>query len=132
MLEQVHASLNRRSLLANEPFVDAGYTCAELMISTHHDLGITLLGPLRIDHFAQARTGGGFDRAAFVIDWDHQRATCPPGVTSTIWSACTERGRESIVVRFPVTACQACPVRPQCTRSTRTGRPLMLRTRELH
>jgi hypothetical protein len=29
------------------------------------------------------------------------------GVTNTIWSACTERGRESIVVRFPVTACQS-------------------------
>jgi hypothetical protein len=132
MLEHIHADLNRRSLLPDEHLVDAGYTSAELMVSTQHDLGITLLGPLRIDHSAQARAGGGFDRAAFVIDWDHQRATCPQGVTSTIWSACTERGRESIVVRFPVTACQACPARPQCTRSTRTGRQLMLRTRELH
>jgi Transposase DDE domain len=53
-------------------------------------------------------------------------------VTNTIWSACTERGRQSIVVRFPVTSCQSCPVRPQCTRSTRSGRQLMLRPREIH
>jgi len=37
---------------------------------------------------------------------------------NTIWSARIERGRESIVVRLPITACQACPVRPQCTPST--------------
>ncbi|WP_223838678.1 transposase [Saccharopolyspora pogona] len=28
--------------------------------------------------------------------------------------------------------CQTCPVRPQCTRSTRSGRQLMLRPREIH
>jgi hypothetical protein len=39
---------------------------------------------------------------------------------------------DSIVVRFPVTACQPCPVRPQCTRSIRSGRQLMLRTRDVH
>jgi hypothetical protein len=68
-------------------------------------------------------TKGGFDRTAFTIDWGNQQVTCSQGVTSTVWSECTERGRESIVVRFPVTACQTCPVRPQCTQSTRNNRP---------
>jgi hypothetical protein len=132
MLEQVHTDLDRRHLRPDEHLVDAGYTSAELMVGAQRDSGITLTGPLRTDHSAQARASDGFDRAAFAIDWDHQRATCPQGVTSTIWSPCTERGRESIVVRFPVTACQACPVRSQCTRSTRSGRQLMLRPRDLH
>lgn len=49
--------------------MDASYTSAELTISTQHDFGVTLLGPLRVDNSAQARTQGGFDRAAFTIDW---------------------------------------------------------------
>jgi Transposase DDE domain len=131
-LEQIHTDLDRKGLCPDEHIVDAGYTSAELMVSSRRDFGITLVGPLRVDNSPQARTGGGFDRTAFAIDWDNQRVTCPQGVTNTIWSSCAERGRESIVVRFPVTACQACPVRPQCTRSTRSGRQLMLRPRDIH
>jgi transposase len=131
-LEQVHADLARRDLLPSEHIVDAGYTSAELMVGAQRDFGISLLGPLRVDNSPQARTGGGFDRTAFTIDWDNQRVTCPQGVQNTIWSTCTERGRESIVVRFPIMSCQACPVRPQCTRSARTGRQLMLRPRDIH
>jgi hypothetical protein len=35
------------------------------------------------------------------------------------------------VARFPAPTCQRCPVRAQCTSSTRTGRQLMLRPREI-
>jgi Transposase DDE domain len=132
MLEHIHTGLEHRNLLPDEHIVDAGYTSAELMVSTRRDFRITLLGPLRIDNSPQARTRSGFDRTAFTIDWDNHRVTCPQGVTNTIWSTCTERGRESIVVRFPAPTCQTCPVRTQCTSSTRTGRQLMLRPREIH
>jgi transposase len=132
MIEHIHTGLGRHNLLPDEHVVDAGYTSAELMVSTQRDFGITLLGPLRIDNSPQARTNSGFDRTAFIIDWDNQRVTCPQGVANTIWSSCTERGRPSIVVRFPAPTCQTCPVRAQCTSSTRTGRQLMLRPREIH
>jgi IS5 family transposase len=131
-LEQVHTDLDRRDLLPREHIVDAGYTSAELMISSRRDFGVTLLGPLREGNSPQSQTHQGYDRSAFTIDWDQQRVTCPQGVTNTIWSECDERGRESIVVRFPVTACQPCPVRPQCTQSKRSGRQLMLRPRHIH
>ncbi|MCA1821132.1 MAG: IS1182 family transposase [Pseudonocardia sp.] len=132
MLEHIHTGLGRHNLLPDEHIVDAGYTSAELMVSTQRDFGITLLGPLRIDNSPQARTNSGFDRTAFTIDWDNHRVTCPQGVANTIWSSCTERARPSIVVRFPAPTCQTCPVRAQCTASTRTGRQLMLRPREIH
>jgi transposase len=132
MIEHIHTGLGRHNLLPDEHVVDAGYTSAELMVSTQRDFGITLLGPLRIDNSPQARTNSGFDRTAFIIDWDNQRVSCPQGVANTIWSSCTERGRPSIVVRFPAPTCQTCPVRAQCTSSTRTGRQLMLRPREIH
>jgi hypothetical protein len=93
------------------------------MVSTRRKFSTTLLGPLRLDNSAQARTRSGLDRAAFTIDWDNHRVTCPQGVANTIWSTCTERGRESIVVRFPAPTCQRCPVRAQCTSSTRTTPP---------
>ncbi|MCW2639032.1 MAG: transposase family protein [Dactylosporangium sp.] len=130
--EQIHTGLNRRNLLPHEHIVDAGYTSAELMVGARRDFGITLVGPLRIDNSPQARTGGGFDRTAFTIDRDNQRVTCPQGVQNTIWSTGSERGRESIVVGFPITSCQPCPARPRCTRSTRAGRQLMLRPRDIH
>ncbi|WP_424712495.1 IS1182 family transposase [Kitasatospora acidiphila] len=132
LVEQVHTGLDRRGLLPGEHVVDTGYTSAEQLVAAKRDFGITLLGPLRADVSRQARTGSGLDRAAFTIDWDNQRVTCPQGVASTIWSTCNERGRASIVVRFPAAACHACPVRAQCTTSTRTGRQLMLRPREIH
>jgi hypothetical protein len=36
------------------------------------------------------------------------------------------------VVKFPAAACQPCPAKHLCTRSTRTGRQLSLRPREVH
>ena len=68
MLEPIHTGLDRRNLLPDEHIVDAGYTSAELMVSTRRDFSITLLGPLRIDNSPQARTSSGFDRTAFTID----------------------------------------------------------------
>ncbi|WP_202970552.1 transposase [Saccharothrix sp. ALI-22-I] len=132
VLERIHTDLDRRGLVPDEHVVDAGYTSADLMVGARREHGITLLGPLRVDNSAQPRTGDGYGRAAFAIDWDRRRVVCPQGVRSTIRSECSERGRDSVVVAFPVTACQSCPVRPQCTRSTRSGRQLMLRTREVH
>ena len=58
--------------------------------------------------------------------------TCPQGVTSTVWCPCVQQGkRQAIVVRFATATCQACPARAQCTTS-RTGRQLFLRPREIH
>src|SRR5262249_11511602 len=37
MLEHIHTSQKRRNLLPDEHIVDAGYTCAELMVSTRRD-----------------------------------------------------------------------------------------------
>jgi hypothetical protein len=102
------------------------------MVRSQRDFGVTLLGPLREGNSPQSQTHNGYDRGAFTIDWGHQRVTCPQGMTNTIWSECHERGRESIVVRFSVTACQPCPIRPQYTQSTRNGHQLMLRPRHIH
>jgi hypothetical protein len=58
--------------------------------------------------------------------------TCPQGATSIAWSSCRQRGTEAIVVRFAADTCQACPAKSMCTRSSRSGRQLSLRPREVH
>jgi monoterpene epsilon-lactone hydrolase len=78
-----------------------------------------------------ARAGAGFDRAAFHIDWDAQQVRCPKGHPSASWSACTQRGTQAVVVKFPAPLCQACPVRNQCTTTSRGGRQLTIRPRQV-
>lgn len=68
-LEQIHADLDRRTLLPGEHIVDAGYTSAQLAVSSQRDFGVTL-GPLREGNSPQSQTHLGYDRSAFTIDWD--------------------------------------------------------------
>ena len=130
MTAPIHQTLTETGLAPTEHAVDAGYTSADLLLAARAQ-GITLLGPLLADTSPQARTGG-YTAAAFTIDWDHQQVTCPQDATSVAWSPCRQRGTEAIVVKFAATTCQACPAKNRCTRSTRSGRQLTLRPREVH
>jgi transposase len=130
MTEPVHDALASRDLLPGEHAVDAGYTSADLLLAARAR-GITLLGPLPADNSPQARAGG-YTADAFTIDWEHQQVTCPQGATSISWSPCRQRGTNAIVIRFPAASCQACPAKTNCTRSSRLGRQLTLRPRDVH
>ena len=129
MTTAIHDALDDAGLAPGEHAVDAGYTSADLLLAARAR-GITLLGPLLANVSPQARAGQ-YATDAFTIDWDNRQVTCPQGVTSTIWSPCSQRGTEAIVVRFAASSCQVCPARKLCTRST-TGRQLSLRPREIH
>lgn len=130
MTAPIHDMLDTAGLLPGEHAVDAGYTSADLLLAAQAR-GITLLGPLLADTSPQARTGG-YTTAAFTIDWQHQQVTCPQGATSTVWRPCHQRATETIMVKFAAPTCRACPARNQCTTSTRNGRQLSLRPRNVH
>jgi transposase len=130
MTEPVHDMLDAGGLLPGEHAVDAGYTSADLLLAARAR-GITLVGPLLAGTSPQARAGG-YTAEAFTIDWEHQQVICPQGATSIVWSPCRQRGTEAIVVRFAAATCQACPAKGLCTRSSRSGRQLSLRPREVH
>jgi transposase len=130
MTEPIHDSLAAKDLLPGEHVVDAGYTSADLLLAARAR-GVTLLGPLLADTSPQARSGG-YTTAAFTIDWQARRVCCPQGATSIHWNPCTQRGAEAIVVKFNTTTCQACPAKPRCTSSTRSGRQLSLRPQPVH
>src|ERR1022692_4360953 len=126
MTEPVHDRMAAAGLLPAEHAVDAGYTSADLLLDARARAGPPPPAPP-----PQARSGG-YTAEAFTIDWDRQQVTCPQGVTSTGWSQVVQQEkRQAIVVRFATAACRACPARARCTTS-RTGRQLFLRPREIH
>jgi len=131
MTEPVHRQLAGRGLLPGEHDVDAGSPSAELPVGSAATFGIALVTPVLADTSPQARAGAGFDRSAFRIDWDRKQVPCPQGQPSASWSACTQRGTQAVVVKFPAQVCQACPVRGQCTTASRGGRQPTLRPREI-
>jgi Transposase DDE domain len=63
------------------------------------------------------RNGPRFAKPAFTIDFDQQLLTCPNRVTMPF----VPGGK----VQFPAAICAACPLRTQCTTSTR-GRSVQL------
>ena len=132
MTEPIHDRLKGRRLLPAEHYVDSGYPSAKLVADAYRDHGIALVSPLLADTSRQARAGAGFDAAAFTVDWDAEQVTCPQGQASSSWSPASQRGVETIVVKFPASACRPCPVRDQCTTAARGGRQLTLKPRVLH
>ena len=131
MTEPIHDALGRRGLLPGEHYVDSGYPSAKLVADAWREHGIALVSPMLADTSPQARAGSGFAAAAFTIDWDARQATCPQGNASSSWSPASQRGAESIVVKFSASDCRPCPVREQCTSAARGGRQLTVKPRAL-
>ena len=129
MTEPIHQMLARRHLLPDEHYLDSGYPSADLITSSQADLGITLVTPLQGDKSPQAKAGAGYDHTGFTIDFDREQVTCPQGHTSSSWSPVTQRGIDTITIKFPTATCRPCPVRDQCTTSTRERRQLTIRPR---
>jgi len=113
MTTPIHDSLARRALLPEQHLVDSGYPSADLLVQSKKRYGVTLVTPMLADLSVQARAGAGLDAAAFDVDFDTQQVTCPQGKTSATWSPATQRGTETIVVKFDTATCRACPVKTQ-------------------
>jgi transposase len=129
MTGPIHDALEAAGLAPGEHVADAGYTSAALLLAARAR-GITLTGPVQPGGSRGQQPG--YTLAAFTIDWDHQQATCPQGATSSQWRPVTQHATPKITVSFPAATCQACPARPQCAPTARTGRKLSLHPRDLH
>jgi transposase len=132
MTEPIHRQLAARGLLPAEHYLDSGYPSAELIAGSWKTFGIALVTPVLADVSPQARAGAGFDRSAFTIDFDQQQATCPQDRTSSSWTPASQRGTDTIVIKFAAGTCRPCPVRDQCTTSKRGYRQLTVHPREAH
>jgi transposase len=128
----IHEALKHKELLPEQHIVDTGYVDAKLLVESQQDLQIDLVGPTRRNHQWQAREPTGFDADHFLIDWEHQQATCPEGHTSSSWTpAIDNRTNEVIKIKFSTKDCQVCPSLRLCTQSLRhVRRTVTIRPKE--
>lgn len=129
----MHQALAEREVLPEVHLVDAGYTDAEGLVSSQRDYGITLLGPVAADPSWQARAGEGFEKAAFLIDWERETVICPAGKQNYSWLPNSDGSRGvvgGIRAQFSSRDCTPCVVRTQCTRAKIAPRELVLLPRE--
>jgi transposase len=127
MTEPIHHHLATRGLLPAEHYLDAGYSSAELLVTSLTGHGIRLITPILANTSTQARARQGYDRDAFTIDWTTRTVTCPNGATSRSWKPAVQHGTDVITIRFAGRDCQPCPAKTHCTTATRDGRQLTLR-----
>ena len=129
-LAGIQTRLAERDLLPEIHLGDMGYVNGDTLVASTAR-GVQLLGPVQRDTSPQAHTPGGLTADAFQVDFEHKRATCPAGQVATIWSESHNGfGAPVVHIRFPVAACRACPLRPQCmptSTSAKHGRSLKLK-----
>jgi transposase len=108
--DQIKADLDAQGLTLGELGIDRAYLTSSLVTDRDPDLRVFCKAFL-------VRNGPRFAKTAFTLDFDHGLLTCPNHVTV----AFAPGGK----VRFPAEACAACPLRLQCTTSTR-GRSVQI------
>ena len=133
MIIEVHESLKQRNILPHEQLVDKGYTDAHVLVESERDYGVTIIGPVAADPSWQARSGEGFDKGSFVVDWDREVVTCPAGKESISWLPNTYPKNGVIFeARFARKDCTPCPFRARCTKAEKEPRIIGLQAREHH
>jgi len=70
MIQVVHESLKARGLLPAEHLVDKGYTDAPVLVDSQREYDVTIVGEVADDPSWQARSGEGYDKSEFYVDWD--------------------------------------------------------------
>jgi transposase len=131
MLAAVHASLAERDLLPSEHLVDKGYTDSHVLVDSRRRFGVEVVGPVADDPSWQAREGEGFDKSAFLVDWERRVVTCPAGKRSISWLPNTYPKNGMVFeARFARKDCTPCPLRAHCTRAKLEPRIIGLQARE--
>jgi transposase len=125
----IHEALRDVDLLPGKHMADTAYVDAELLVDSHREYAVELIGPTRPDYRWQARAGDGFAASDFVIDWDARHATCPEGQTSVSWSPAVDREHNEVIkIKFSAKDCGVCPARARCTEARR--RSITVRPRD--
>nr|WP_165423193.1 transposase [Ktedonosporobacter rubrisoli] len=123
MTETIHAELEQKKLTPRQHLLDSGYITAPILVSSHQQYGIEVIGPARGDVKWQANTEGGIDASQFHIDWEQKLAICPAGQRSINWTpAIDDRKNEVIKIKFSTTDCSHCPRQVGCIRSEKKSK----------
>lgn len=119
----IQEALGKRKLTPREHIVDAGYTDAELLVSSVQDHNITLIGPMRPQAGWQTKVAEAYRNDQFTVDWERKQVRCPQGKWSLPWREPRTPSRDPwFPARFRRQDCTVCPTRELCTRSPRQAR----------
>jgi hypothetical protein len=108
--DQIAADLAAQRTILAELHIDRAYLASTLVRDRGEDLQVFC-------KTFPVRNGPRFTKTAFGLDFDRGELTCPAGVAMPFALG----GR----VQFPAEVCAACPLRDQCTTSTR-GRSVQI------
>jgi transposase len=108
--EQITDDLDAQQATLGELDIDRAYLSSSLVRDRPDDLQICCTA-------FPVRNGPRFAKPAFHLDFDHGLLTCPNQITMPF--------RPGGKVQFPAQACAACPLRTQCTTSSR-GRSVQI------
>ena len=75
----IHRDLAARGLAPARHYLDSGYPSVPNLVAARREHGITVITPLLGDSSRQAKTGNGYSRDDFTIDYDTRTTTCPQG-----------------------------------------------------
>ncbi|NEC19106.1 hypothetical protein [Streptomyces parvus] len=129
--DKIHDDLATRRLAPAEHIVDTAYLSPAHIERDQRVHGITLLGSILAGNSRQAKAGSGFDKSAFIIDWDNEQATCPRGATSASWTKLHISGHTDFQARFADSDCRPCLDRARCTSSAIRSRSVAVLPRLL-
>jgi len=132
LTEPISSHLKEQDLTPAEQYVDMGYTSGTHIV-TQAGMGTEIIGPVAPDGSWQHREKNGYEASDFHLDWEHEVATCPQGQPSLKWATRSDKCNvPTVFIRFPLRACQACPVHEQCSKGVKAGRTLNLNTQAAH
>jgi transposase len=118
VMEDLHERLAEKNVLPSQHFVDTGYVDTQTLVKSQARHHVDVVGPVIPDTSWQAQDAERFTHSHFTIDWEEKSAICPAGQKSQNWCYITDRhGKLSLRLRFSLSTCRACPLRPRCTQS---------------
>ena len=129
----IHVALAEHELRPAQHIADTGFVNSKLFVASREQYGIELIGPTRSDNQWQAKEGAGFAAQNFVIDWEHEQATCPEGQVSSSWTPAIDRAKSEVIkIKFGMAECGSCPSAARCTRSHPARRMITIRPQAQH
>jgi transposase len=127
--EMVQSDLLSQQRQPARHLADLAYVSGDTLVDSQQR-GIDLFGPVREDHSRHAKQQTGYAVADFHFDWDNQLATCPKGISSTVWQSFTRsNGKDAIRIRFSQRDCRLCPACEVCCPPKKAARSLVLSPR---
>ena len=128
----MHDARAAKGLLPAEHLVDCGSPDADHLRTSQTEHQVRIIGRVVDDHRWQARSGEGFAKANFHLDWEHHIATCPPGKESYSWLPHGDADKGDFQVRFQQRDGTPCESRAQGTKAKTEPRILFVPSQPEH